>query len=71
MRTITKVYDSHAHAREAVTALEEAGIPSSEISLLANKSVSERYDDVDEASSTATGAGVGAVVGVAPDYSPG
>ncbi len=63
MRTITKVYDSHTQARDAVTALEEAGIPSSEISLLANKSVSERYDDVDEASSTATGAGVGAVVG--------
>jgi hypothetical protein len=63
MRTITKAYDSHTQARDAVTALEAAGIPSSEISLLANKSVSEKYDDVDEASPTATGAGLGAVVG--------
>ncbi len=63
MQTITKVYDSHTQARDAVKALEEAGIASSQISLLANKSVSEKYDDVDKASSTATGAGIGAVVG--------
>ena len=63
MQTITKVYDSHEQARKAVTDLEATGIPSSEISLLANKTVSAKYSDVDEASSTATGAGVGAVVG--------
>ena len=48
MRTITKVYDSYAQARQAVTDLEAAGIPSSEISILANKYVSEQYDDVDD-----------------------
>ena len=63
MQTITKVYDNHEQARKAVTDLEAAGIPSSEISLLANKAVSAKYADVDEASPTATGAGVGAVVG--------
>jgi hypothetical protein len=49
MRTITKVYESHTQARDAVTALEAAGIPSSQISLLANKSISAKYDNVDEA----------------------
>jgi hypothetical protein len=63
MQTITKVYDSHEQARKAVNELEAAGIPASEISLLANKSVSAKYSDVNEASPTATGAGVGAVVG--------
>lgn len=63
MQTITKAYESHARARKAVSELEAAGIPSSDISLIANKYVSEKYSDVDEASTTATGAGVGAVVG--------
>ena len=63
MRTITKVYDSYGQARQAVADLETAGIPSSEISLLANKYVSEQYENVDEVSETATGAGIGALVG--------
>jgi uncharacterized membrane protein len=63
MQFFTKVYDNHRQARQVVTELEEAGIPSSDISLVANKVVTDRYSDVDEASSTATGAGVGAVVG--------
>jgi uncharacterized membrane protein len=63
MQTITKVYDSHEQARQAVTELETAGIPSTDISLLANKTVSAKYTDGDEASNTATGAGLGAVVG--------
>jgi uncharacterized membrane protein len=63
MQTITKVYENHEQAREAVTELEAAGIPSAEISLLANKTVSAKYADVDESSPTATGAGLGAVVG--------
>lgn len=33
-RTITRVYDSYADARSVVTALEEAGIPHSDISLV-------------------------------------
>ena len=63
MQTITKVYDRHAQARQAVSELEAAGIPSAEISLLANKYVSEKYADVDDASEAAGGAGIGAVVG--------
>jgi uncharacterized membrane protein len=63
MQTITKVYDRHEQARQAVNALEAAGIPSSEISLLANRYVSEKYADVDDVSEAATGAGIGAVVG--------
>jgi hypothetical protein len=63
MKTFTKVYSDYSQARRAVTDLEAAGIPSSDISMMANKTVSERHGDVDEASPTATGAGVGAVVG--------
>jgi len=63
MRTITRVYDTHAQARQAVADLEAAGIPTSDISLLANKYVSEKYADVDDVSEAATGAGIGAVVG--------
>ncbi len=63
MKTITRVYDSHANARQAVDQLERAGVPSSDISMVANKHVSDDYDDVEEASATATGAGVGAAVG--------
>ncbi len=67
MPTITKVYESHWRARNAVSDLEAAGIPSSKISILANKNSA---DDVNEASATATGAGVGAVVGAEQASSP-
>ncbi|MBA3482657.1 MAG: hypothetical protein H0T51_12660 [Pirellulales bacterium] len=63
METVTKVYDNHYQARQAVTELETAGISSSEISLLANRRVSDKYDDVDDISDTATGAGIGAAIG--------
>lgn len=63
MQTITKVYDNYNQASRAVAELEAAGIPSSEISLLANKHVSEKYADVKDVSEAATGAGIGAVVG--------
>jgi hypothetical protein len=63
MRTLSRVYDTHSHAREVVAALKAAGIPDSDVSLIANKHVSAEYDDVDDASAAATGAGIGAVVG--------
>ena len=63
MQTITKVYDRYLQAQNAVKELEAAGIPSSEISLLANKTVSERHDDVEDASPAGTGAAIGAVAG--------
>jgi hypothetical protein len=63
MQTYTRVYDSYAQAQRAVTALEQAGVPAVDISLVANKHVSDQYADVDEVSSTATGAGIGAALG--------
>jgi hypothetical protein len=63
MPSITRVYDTYSHAKTAVSELENAGIPSSEISLVANKYVSDQYADVEETSATGTGAGVGAALG--------
>lgn len=63
MSTITRVYDTYSHAERVVADLEAAGIPSADISLLANKYVSEKYANVEEASPAGTGAGIGAAVG--------
>ncbi len=63
MQAITRVYDTYAHAKQVVTELERTGIPSSDISLVANKYVSEQYEDVGDMSGTATGASVGAAIG--------
>ena len=63
MKTVSRVYDTYAEARNAVTAIEAAGIPNSEVSLVANKYVSDKYADVKEVSAPATGAGIGGAVG--------
>ena len=63
MQTFTSVYDSYSQAERAVSDLESAGVPSADISLVANKYVSEEYANVDEMSATGTGAGIGAAVG--------
>ena len=63
MKTVSRVYDTHSQARDAVNAIEKAGVPSSEISLVANKHVSDKYADVDDVSKAGAGAGVGGVVG--------
>ena len=63
MQTISKVYDSYAQAERAVKDLEAAGIPAADISLVANKHVSDKYANVDEASPAGTGASLGAAVG--------
>lgn len=65
MRTITGLYDSYDDAREAVKALEKAGIPSDDISIVTNKASGV---DVEGQGSYAeegagTGAGIGAVAG--------
>lgn len=59
----SRVYDTYAQAERAVMDLEAAGVPSSDISLVANKYVSEEYEHVDDVSATAAGAGIGGVVG--------
>jgi len=63
MKTVSRVYDSYGQARAAVSALESAGIPSNDISLVANKYVSDKYEDVDEVSDAAKGAGIGGALG--------
>jgi hypothetical protein len=63
METFSKVYDSYAQAQRAVSDLEDAGVPASDISLVANKHVSEEYAASDDLSATASGAGLGAAVG--------
>src|SRR5215218_6508808 len=63
MKTISRVYDSYGQARAAVAALEAAGIASGDISLIANKYVSDKYQDVDEVSDAAKGAGIGGALG--------
>lgn len=63
MQTYTRAYDTYEQAREAVINLEKIGIPAADISVVANKRVSEQYKDVDDASEAGSGAGLGAVLG--------
>jgi hypothetical protein len=57
MTTITRSYDNLSEAKDVVSELKSAGIPESDISLLANK----KDDSV--ADGMATGAGVGTALG--------
>ena len=63
MKTISRVYDTHADARAAVSALEEAGVPSKDISLVANKCISAELDEVERFPDAATGIGLGTALG--------
>ena len=63
MKVYTHVYDTYAHAERAVKDLQAEGVPTADISLVANRYVSETYANVDEVSAAGTGAGVGAAVG--------
>jgi hypothetical protein len=58
MPTITRVYDTYSDADRVIGDLEAARIPSSEISLVANRYVSDEFANLEVA-----GAGVGAVIG--------
>lgn len=62
MKTVTRSYDSYARARAAVEAIEKAGIPSSDVSLIASQHMSPEQERR-EPSDAATGAGIGGVVG--------
>jgi hypothetical protein len=69
--TISRLYDRYADAERAVTALESAGIPNSDISIVANNSdewcsgkKDRDGDGVDDrAESAGKGAGIGAGLG--------
>ncbi|MBW9114849.1 hypothetical protein JNB88_14490 [Rhizobium cauense] len=62
MRTVTGLFDDYSDARAAVSRLEAAGIPSSEISIVSNNT-GRVDDDSDAGEGAATGAGIGAAVG--------
>ena len=63
MKTISRVYDTYAQARNAVAAIEAAGVATSEVSLVANKYVSDQYSNVTEVSKASEGAGTGVGIG--------
>jgi uncharacterized protein YqgC (DUF456 family) len=63
MKTLTRVYDSYGQAHSVVTDLEAAGISSANISLVANKYVSKKFENVSDVSAAGTGAEIGAAVG--------
>jgi len=74
-KTISRLYDSYTEAQRAVTDLEAAGVPHSDISIVANNSdewygndkiVDRDHDGKDDRAEAArTGAGVGAASGAA------
>lgn len=61
MKTITRVYDTYAQARQVVADLEAAGAPSSDINIIANRYVCEETVRGEEPSRA--GAGIGAALG--------
>ncbi len=63
MQTITKAYDTYKKAHSAVDELVTAGIPMSEISILANRVSGEQEYTDEETTEAGAGAGVGAAVG--------
>lgn len=60
MQTVTGLYDNYSDAKTAVNALEDAGISSSDISIIGRDG--EEHDS-NAGEGAAAGAGVGAVVG--------
>jgi uncharacterized membrane protein len=60
-RTITRSYDSYDSASTVVTNLEQAGIPSSDISVIGRD---ERADDSNAAEGAGIGAGIGGAAGL-------
>jgi len=64
-RTITRLYDSYADAKATLRALEAAGVPRADISLVANNAIEAHGADTHNESGLGAevGAGVGAVAG--------
>lgn len=63
MKTVSGLFDDYSDARAAVSALEDRGVPSDDISIVSNN-VGERYSkDSNAAEGAGTGAGLGAAVG--------
>ena len=65
-RTITALFDQYPHAKEAVTRLEAAGVPHSDISIVSNDASHKQYHDGTDGSDhagTGTGASLGTLLG--------
>jgi len=64
MKTVTGLFETYEEGRDAVSALEAAGVPSSDISIVANNAADSYEDERTEAAEGAgLGAGIGAVIG--------
>src|SRR6218665_2879445 len=63
MRTVTGLFDDYDDASAAVSALEDAGVPSRDISIVANNADKRHGADTNAAEGAGAGAGIGAVVG--------
>jgi len=63
MKTITGLFDDYSDASTAVSALESAGVPSSDISIVSNNADDRHADASNAAEGAGTGAGIGAAVG--------
>src|SRR5690348_9972988 len=63
MQSVSRVYDTYAHANQAVQDIEATGVPSNQVSLVANKYVSDKYENVESVSKAGAGAGISSVLG--------
>ena len=65
MRTISALFDSYDHAARAVRSLKDAGIPSEDISLVANNADGLIHEEghADSETNAPKGAGLGAATG--------
>lgn len=64
MKTITGLFDTYGDAEAAVSNLEAAGIPSTDISIVSNNGDARHKEDgADAAEGAGTGAGIGAGIG--------
>lgn len=65
-RTITALFDTYADAKEAVTRLEAAGVPHSEISIVSNDATHKQYHEThggEDHPGLGTGASLGTLLG--------
>lgn len=70
MATLSRLYDDHETASTVVRALENSGVPASDISIISNTgndryrtTTADQVDRTDAGDAAGAGAGVGAVVG--------
>lgn len=63
MKTVTGLFDDYSDATNAVSALEAAGVKSSDISIVSNNADNKLTDGNNAAEGAGAGAGIGAVVG--------